>query len=84
MAKIRMLILPVLVGVVSSGCATDPMVADHAACDAYGFKFRTPEFARCMLDKEVLRNADKAAVAQALLSNPAVAAALLNPAFFPK
>jgi hypothetical protein len=83
-AKIRMLILPVIMGFLLAGCAADPMVADQTACDAYGFKFGTPQFAHCVMKKEAMRNADKAPVAEALLSNPTVAAAFLNPAFFPK
>jgi hypothetical protein len=83
MAKIRTLILSLVVGVVS-GCATDPVVADQTACHAYGFKLGTAEFADCMMRKGAMRGADKAAAAQALLSNPAIAAVVLNPAFMPK
>jgi hypothetical protein len=73
MTKINMNVALVALGAsLLAGCATpvDPMAEDKAACTAYGLNFGTPEFAQCMMMKDAQRNANRAAVAGAVLSNP--------------
>lgn len=51
-------------------CAQQIEISDHEACDSYGLKFGTPDFAQCMMQKDEQRNANRALVAGALLNNP--------------